>query len=195
MTPAFDPGPNHFGRPKVLVGALGPQMTELAVSSADGLLIMPFNAEPHLEQRTWPAIERGLARAGRSRGEVELIGEIIVAVGRDPEEMARAQSVRWLLAFYGSTPAYRPVLESLGYGDLQPRLQQMSREGAWTEMVALIPDELVGAICATGDPAEVASQMLRRFGSCDRICCYFPGYEPGDELLAELVGELRRQSP
>lgn len=42
MTPAFSPGPNPFGVPKVLVGALGPRMTAMAAEVADGILVMPF---------------------------------------------------------------------------------------------------------------------------------------------------------
>ena len=35
MTPMFNPGPNAFGPPPVLLGALGPLMTEVAGEVAD----------------------------------------------------------------------------------------------------------------------------------------------------------------
>nr|WP_241835372.1 TIGR03617 family F420-dependent LLM class oxidoreductase [Pseudofrankia asymbiotica] len=110
MTPAFHPGPNPYGVPKVLVGALGPRMNQMAAEVADGILVMPFNSDRHMRTRTMPAIEAGLAAAGRARADLEVTAEVIVAVGRTDEELAAARAATFLLAFYGSTPAYRPVL-------------------------------------------------------------------------------------
>jgi probable F420-dependent oxidoreductase len=76
MTPVFDPGPNPFGVPKVLVGALGPRMTRMAAEAADGVLVMPFNTERHMRERTAPAIESGLQAAGRSRQDIEVVAEV-----------------------------------------------------------------------------------------------------------------------
>ena len=106
MTPIFDPGPNPFGVPKVLVGALGPRMTAMAAEVADGILVMPFNTERHMRERTTPAIESGLRVAGRSRGEIEVVAEVIVATGRNEQELAASDAARFIVAFYGSTPAY-----------------------------------------------------------------------------------------
>ena len=107
MTPAFNPGPNPFGLPKVLVGALGPRMNQMAAEVADGILVMPFNSERHMRERTRPAIDAGLSAAGRRRTDIELTAEVIVGVGRTDRELEAARGVRNLLAFYGSTPAYR----------------------------------------------------------------------------------------
>lgn len=63
-TPAFSPAPNPYGPPKVLVGALGPRMNEMAAEVADGVLVMPFNSERHMDERTMPAIRRGLETSG-----------------------------------------------------------------------------------------------------------------------------------
>jgi probable F420-dependent oxidoreductase len=192
MTPAFDPGPNPFGPPPVLLGALGPKMTEVAAEVADGLLVMPFNSRRHLCERTVPAIDRGLAAAGRGREELEVIGEVIVATGRTEEEQhAAVDGVRWLLAFYASTPAYRSVLEVEGWAELQPELNAMSKRGEWTAMAGRIDDDLVGTIAVRGTPEECAAQIAGRFeGMADRVCCYFPGYEIPDERIAELVAAL-----
>src|SRR5579862_2799228 len=67
MTPMFSPGPNPFGPPPILLGALGPQMTQMTAEVADGLLVMPFNSRKHLLDRTLPAIDAGLAAAGRPK--------------------------------------------------------------------------------------------------------------------------------
>ena len=194
MTPVFDPGPNPFGAPKVLVGALGPKMNAMAAEVADGVLVMPFNTGRHMRDRTMPAIEAGLAAGGRTRADIEVVAEVIVATGRTDEELAAADAARFLVAFYGSTPAYRPVLEVEGCGDLQPELNALSKRGEWLEMVSLVDDELFRTIAVHGSPAECAEEIARRFPGCDRICAYFPGYDASDDLIAEFTREVKAVS-
>lgn len=191
MTPNFDPGPNPYGVPPVLLGALGPVMTRTAAEVADGLLVMPFNSAAHFRERTLPAIEAGLDRGGRDRADLEVIPQAICALGRTPEELAAASvGVRRLVAFYASTPAYRPVLEVAGRGELQPELNRLSKEGAFEAMADLVEDDLLDRIAVRGTPAEVAAEIGRRFGAyADRVCVYFPGADPGP-LLPELVTAL-----
>jgi probable F420-dependent oxidoreductase len=194
MTPAFNPGPNPYGLPKILVGALGPRMTEMAAEVSDGILVMPFNSDRHMRERTWPAIGRGLATAGRERGDVEVTAEVIVGVGRNDEELEAARAVRWLIAFYGSTPAYRPVLDVEGWGDLQPELNALSKRGEWATMTELITDDMVDTIAVHGSPDEVAAEIVARYGDCDRICAYFPGYAAPDDLIADFVTAMHAAS-
>ena len=191
MTPAFNPGPNPYGIPKILVGALGPRMNEMAAEVADGILVMPFNTDRHMRERTLPAIERGLASAGRQRADIELTAEVIVGVGRNDEELEAARAVRWLIAFYGSTPAYRPVLDVEGWGDLQPELNTLSKRGEWDTMTGLVTDEMVDTIAVHGSPDEVAAEIVARYGGCDRICAYFPGYAAPDDLIADFVAAMK----
>ena len=73
----------------------------------------------------------GAGSGGRSRSELTVTGEVIVCCGRDEAEMdAARREGGWLLAFYASTPAYRPVLEVEGWEDLQPELNMLSKSGA-----------------------------------------------------------------
>lgn len=190
-TPVFDPGPNPFGVPKVLVGALGPRMSAMAAEVADGVLVMPFNSDRHMRERTWPAIEAGLHDGGRTRGDVEIVAEVIVGVGRNDAELDAARNVRGLLSFYGSTPAYRPVLDVEGWGDLQPELNALSKRGEWQTMASLVTDEMVGTLAVHGTPDAVAAEVVERYGDCDRICAYFPGYRAGDDLVADFVAAMR----
>jgi len=197
MTPAFDPGPNPFGPPPVLMGALGPRMTEAAAEVADGVLVMPFNSARHLEERTMPAIERGRARGGRRPGEVEVICEAIVCAARTEDQMAAAaRGVKGLLSFYGSTPSYKPVLDVEGWGDLQPELNRLSKQGEWATMSTLIDDDVLATIAVVGTPEECGREIVERFGAmASRVSCYFPGYElpPGD--LAALVDTVHSRRP
>lgn len=195
MTPAFNPGPNPHGIAPILVGALGPKMNEMAADVADGVFVMPFNSGTHMAEQTMPAIDRGLATAGRTRDDFEIIVEVIVGVGRNDEELERARGVRNLLAFYGSTPAYRPVLDVHGWGDVQPELNRLSKQGDWATMGSLITDEMVDTIAVHGTPDEVAKEIVRRYGDySNRVSAYFPYYNAGDDLIADFTAALKAAS-
>jgi probable F420-dependent oxidoreductase len=191
MTPMFSPGPSPWGPPPIHLGALGPRLTAMAAAEADGLLVMPFTSRRFFEGHTLPAVQEGLRRRSSSLGPLEVVPELIVCVGRDDEEMAAADAgCRSLVGFYASTPAYRPVLEAEGRGELQPELQQLTREGRWDEMAARIDDALLASVAVRGTPAEVAAQVGERYGAhASRVAVYFP-YEASDSLLGELLDAL-----
>ncbi len=195
MTPIFNPGPNPWGPPPVYLGALGPRMTEMAAEVADGLLVMPFNSKRHFEERTLPAVARGLAKAGRGPEDLAIEPEVIVSCGRDEQELSAADAAtRTLLGFYGSTPAYRPVLDAEGWADLQPELNRLSKEGRWDVMAELIDDDILETIAVRGTPGEVAAEIADRFGvHAGRVGFYTP-YAPADDVLAEIVEALRDAS-
>ncbi|GED97966.1 TIGR03617 family F420-dependent LLM class oxidoreductase [Gordonia crocea] len=192
MPPNFNPGPNRYGRPPVLMGALGPIMTRTAAEVADGLLVMPFNTIRHFADRTMPAVEEGLRRSGRSIGEFPIIPQVMVAVGNDDAQLrAAVDGVAFLIAFYGSTPAYRPVLDAEGWGEIHPELNRLSKQGDYPAMRSLITDEMVARIGIVGNPADCAAEIRRRFGDvADEVCCYFPAYEPDGAAVSDLVAEL-----
>jgi probable F420-dependent oxidoreductase len=196
MPPLFNPGPHPFGMPPIALGGLGPQMVRLAAEVADGLLVMPFNSAAHFRSRTLPAVEEGLARVGRSREELTVTGEVIVCAGRDDAELDAAREAgRWLIAFYASTPSYRPVLEVEGLEDLQPELTTLTRNGRWEEMPQMIDDTMLATLAAVGSPGEVAADIASRFaGAVDRVAFYPPG-PIADDTLGEVVDALRSQAP
>ena len=185
MTPTFTPRGNVYGPPPIYVGALGPRLTRAVAQHADGLLVMPFGNKKFLHEVTMAAVDEGLAAAGRDRADLAIVPEIIVSVGDDHA------ATRQLLACYGSTPAYRPVLDVHGWGDLQPELNALSKQGRWAEMGALIDDDVLHTIAACGTPAEVAAHIRDRVaGISDRICIYQPGPIAVD-ALAQIVDALR----
>ena len=66
---------------------------------------------------------------------------IVTADGE--EELERIKGVaRKHLAFYGSTPAYRPTLACHGWEALHEELNQLSKRGRWDEMAELVDDDL-----------------------------------------------------
>jgi probable F420-dependent oxidoreductase len=194
MAPNFNPGPNPFGPPPVLMGALGPIMTRTAAEVADGLLVMPFHSARHFAERTVPAITEGLRRSERSANDFQVIAQAMVAVGSTEADLAAAvDGVASLIAFYGSTPAYLPVLEVEGWADVQPELNALSKQGRFAEMRALITDDMVARIGVVGTPEQCAEQLVTRFGDhVDEVCCYFPFYTPQNADLVGLIDALHR---
>lgn len=194
MVPSFDPGPNPYGPPPVLMGALGPIMTRKAAEVADGLLVMPFNSARHFAERTLPALDAGFQRSGRDAGRFEVVAQAMVAVGRTDAEIATAvQGVATLIAFYGSTPAYLPVLEVHGWDHIQPQLNALSKQGEFLQMRKLITDEMVETLGVVGDPEHCAAEIRGRFGGhAGEVCCYFPGYHPRPEHVTDLVQALHQ---
>jgi probable F420-dependent oxidoreductase len=143
MTPFFSPGPNPYGPPKVFLAGVGQHMTEVAGEVCDGFLVHPFTTERYLKEVTLPALERGMAKSDRKRAEYETSGTAFVITGTDQEKEAARGLVKSQVSFYGSTPAYRPVLELHGWGDLQTELNGLSKQGKWGDMANLIDDEIL----------------------------------------------------
>jgi probable F420-dependent oxidoreductase len=192
MTPFFTPPPLRTPPPKVFVAAVGPGMTRVAGEVADGLLAHSFTTERYLREVTVPAVEPGLASRGADRSAFQLSLPALVATGQSPEEQRAAeQAVRKQIAFYGSTPAYRPILELHGWGELQPRLHALSVRGEWDAMTGLVTDEVLDAFAVVGAPDEVAGRLLARFGGLvDRLQLTFL-HETSEGLETRLLGDLR----
>ena len=184
MTPFFTPTNNDYGAPRVFLAAVGPRMTEVAGEVADGIIIHAFTTEKYLREVTIPAIERGLEKSGRSRDDFEISYPCFVITGRDEKELAEAKvATKLQIAFYGSTPAYKPVLESIGAGDLQGELNTMSKQGRWAEMGTLIDDEMMSAFAVEGEPDAIAENILSRYGDIvDRTSAAYAQLPKTDRL-------------
>ena len=104
--------------------------------------------------------------------------------GADERSRARQEeTVRQQIAFYGSTPAYRVVMERHGWEEAADRLHAASRRGEWGEMAASITDDMLDAFCVAGAPEAIRGLLQERFGGiADTVCVNAPA-EP-DELAA-----------
>ncbi|MFJ8819962.1 TIGR03617 family F420-dependent LLM class oxidoreductase [Amycolatopsis thermoflava] len=188
MTPMFTPPPHPYGPPKVLLAGVGEGMTRAAGEVADGFLCHGFTTERYLREVTVPAL-----RSGRSSLDgFELVGSPMVVTGRTDAEIAAALAgTRRQIAFYGSTPAYRGVLELHDRGELGDELHRLSRRGEWERMGTLVDDELLAAIAVVGKPDEVAAEVRRRYGDLfTRATLYLP-YEAEPGLVAEVAAAVR----
>lgn len=193
MNPMFDPGPNPYGNPKIFLAAVGQHMTEVAGEVADGMLVHGFTTERYLREVTLPALGRGMEAGGKTRADLQLSYPGMVVTGTTDEEWERARNaVRAQLAFYGSTPAYRPVLELHGWGDLQTELNTLSKRGAWAEMADLIDDDMLQAFAVVAELDAIPGAVLARFGDIvDRFSFYAP-YHLDPEQWAAVVAGFKR---
>lgn len=192
MTPVFDPGPNPHGMPRIAMAGVGARMTEVAAQVGDSLIVHPFHTEKSLAEVTLPALEAGLAAAGKNREDFELSCQVLAITGKDDESRSKAtETIRYQIAFYGSTPAYRCVLEAEGCGEIQDELNRLSKEGRWDDMLACISDDLLDRIAVCGDSSSIAGRIRERFGGvADRIALA-SAYALDDESIARIVGDLK----
>jgi len=176
MTPFFDPGPNPYGDPKIFLAGVGEKMTEVAGEVCDGFICHGFTTERYLREVTIPALERGRAKAGKTMEGFEIVGPSFVVTGGDEKQMTEAAAgTRQQIAFYGSTPAYRPVLDLHGWGGLQDELNTLSKQGRWVEMGNLVDEEILNTFAVVGEPEKLAPELHRRFGDViQRISFYAP---------------------
>lgn len=179
MTPFFTPDAKELGGvgvPKIFLAGVGELMTEVAGEVCDGFFCHGFTTERYLREVTLPALERGRAKAGKTMEGFEIVGPSFVVTGNDDGEMEQAASAtRQQIAFYGSTPAYRKVLDIHGWGGMQDELNALSKQGEWAKMGELITDEILETFAVVGPPESVAPELGRRYGDViDRISFYAP---------------------
>lgn len=190
MTPFFTPTNKQYGAPKVFLAAVGPKMTEVAGEVADGVIIHAFTTEKYLRETTLPSLEKGFARAGKSRKDFQISYPVFVVTGKSEKELDAAKvATRRQIAFYGSTPAYKPVLDSIGVGDLQSDLNSMSKQGRWEEMGQLINDDILKEFAVIGEPSTIAGQIKARYGDLiDRTSAAYANIEREDRI--KIIKEL-----
>lgn len=195
MTPFFDPGPSEHGSPRIFLAAVGEHMTEVAGAVADGVMTHAFTTPRYLEEVTLPALRRGLERSGRDPDDVEVKAAVFLATGSDAAELERAvETQRRHVAFHGATGTYRRVLAVHGWEDLQPELRALARRGRWSEMPALVPDELLEHFVVSAPPEGVAAAVGDHAGGfADRIGLQLP--LPLDSATTRAVVEEVRRLP
>ena len=179
MTPFFTPDRadlGDFGVPRIFLAGVGELMTEVAGEVCDGFICHGFTTERYLRDVTLPALARGRAKAGKTMEGFEIVGPSFVVTGNNEAETAAAAAgTRQQIAFYGSTPAYKGVLELHGWDGLHEELNALSKKGGWVEMGNLITDDILNTFAVVGEPEQIAPELLRRYGDViQRISFYAP---------------------
>jgi hypothetical protein len=80
------------------------------------------------------------------------------------------------------------VLETHGWGDLQPELNRLSKAGEWTRMGELIDDRMLEAFAIIAPPEEIARRFADRFGDAvTRISLHVPFQRDPDRWGAAIA--------
>ena len=187
MSPFFNPGPIETPAIPIYLAGVNRGLIELAGEAAEGLHAHPLQSERYLREIVRPALEAGCLRAGRPAGSVQVSASVFTVTGAAEAAFARSQ-----IAFYASTPSYRPVLELHGWAEAAERLSGLARRGAWNEMPAQIDDEMLETFAVVAEPGRLASALRARFeGMADRVTLSRP-FRPGeqDAVWRSLAEEL-----
>lgn len=191
MSPFFSPSKNPFGVPRIALAGFGPGMIRVAGEVADGWIVHPLHSPDFVRAVGLPALAEGAARAGRDPKSVEISAQTITMIGGNDEQIERArQKARAQMSFYGSTPAYKVFLDHHGWGDLQPELNRLSKEGKWLDMTRLITDEMVDVVGVSGTPGQAAARLRERNAFAQRTTMVVYN-EAEPDALQELVWKLR----
>ena len=191
MPPMFVPAPHPFGPPRVLVGGVGEGMTRVAGEVADGFVCHFFTTERWIRERTLPALAEGRRRAQRAADAVDLVAGVFVVTGDEREITEGIAALRSQIAFYASTPSYRPVLELHGWGALGDELTLLSKQGRWEQMQGLVEDDVIDAFGIVAEPAQLAARIDARFGGLVTHLSFLPPASIPDEALAGIVSALQ----
>lgn len=195
MPPAFSPPRHDLGRPPIYLSAVGDQMAGLAGEVADGVFVHGFSTAGYLRDVTRPAVNAGADRAGRHPDDITIARPVFVATGRDRAEIdASARPIRNRLGFYGSTPAYRRVLEHEGWDELGAELRRLVKAGRWAELGDPITDEVLDELAIVAPIDEVAAAIVDRFdGLVDRLSFNVP-YQAEQDVWAGVLSDIHHHS-
>ena len=176
MTPFFSPAPHEYASIPIFIAGVNRGMCELAGELCDGFHVHPLHTTRYLQQRILPNIEIGLAKSGRARAAIELSSSIFVIPTDDAEQALKYEAdVREQIAFYASTPPYRPVFEVEGWSDVADQLKARAARGEWSAMPTLITDEMLERFALRGRWADLPALLRQKYsGLLDRVSYYFP---------------------
>ncbi len=195
MTPFFAPDAAEvagFGPPRVFLAGVGELMTEVAGEVCDGFICHGFTTEKYLREVTLPALQRGRAKVGKTMDGFEIVGPSFVVTGNNDQELeAAAQGTRQQIAFYGSTPAYRGVLDIHGWGGMQEELNALSKQGKWVEMGNVINDEVLNTFAVVGEPEHIGRELHARYGDCIQRISFYAPYKSNPDRWKQVLADLR----
>jgi len=175
MSPFFNPGPIQYPHIPIYIAGVNSGLARLAGELAQGFHAHPFHTPRYLREVILPAISQGLARAGRGRAEIKVSTSAFIVTSPEEEAFVRAQ-----IAFYASTPSYRPVMQLHGWEEIAKQLSGLAAQGAWTDMPALITDDILAEFAILTSPANLPAALHERYqGLVDRLGLYIP-FKPGE---------------
>jgi probable F420-dependent oxidoreductase len=181
MSPFFTPGPIAHPEIPIYIAGVNAGLAQLAGEICQGFHAHPFNSANYLREELLPQIAAGAAKAGRDPSACQVAGSAFVITGSDQATVEKMRRfVTQQIAFYASTPTYRPVLECHGWGEVGEQLSQLASQQRWAEMPTLISSEMLQAFAIEAPPHELGPALRERFdGLLDRIGLYSLPFVPG----------------
>jgi probable F420-dependent oxidoreductase len=171
--------------PRCYVAAVGPLMVAAAATHADGILGHPFTSLKYLTGEVLPRIEGALAGAGRDRSSFTVAQGLILCIADDRDVAVREAKAQ--IAFYGTTPNYRPVFASHGDEALMEELRRVfvASDRDLDAMVAAVPDEVVERYAVAGTPDEVRDRVAEFGAHVDHLILGGAWYRVPPQRMAE----------
>ncbi|MGB8647148.1 MAG: TIGR03617 family F420-dependent LLM class oxidoreductase [Anaerolineae bacterium] len=190
MTPFFNPGPIEYPDIPIYIAGVNEKLCQLAGELCQGFHVHPFHTVKYLRELTLPNIEKGLSESHRTRADIQVSSSIFVATDEQEQEAVRTQ-----ISFYASTPSYRPVLDTHGWGEAGEKLSMLAAHKQWDDMPALVTDEMLHEFAVVvDDPAQLAAKIIERYsGLLDRVTFYTP-FDPSQDTARwrETVNAFKR---
>lgn len=181
MSPFFSPGPIEQPNIPIYIAGVNRRLCELAGELCDGFHVHPFHTVDYLRERIRPWVAAGAEKTGRRLDDIVFSTTVFAIVGDSKAERAqRREEVRQQIAFYASTPSYRPVLEQHGWGEIGDRLGRLAARKAWADMPALISDDMVDVFAVTGTWSEIALAIQARYGDMLQRATLYTPFRPGE---------------
>ncbi len=189
MSPFFNPGPIAKPDIPIFLAGVNTGLARLAGEQCAGFFVHPFHTPLYVREIILPAIAEGLAQEGRSRADIAVSVTAFVATSPEEQASARAQ-----LSFYASTPSYRAVMDLHGWRAVAEKLSSHAARGEWSEMPALITDQILSEFCLVTSESNLISELRERYaGIADRVSLSIP-FVPGqrDDFWRKLGTAIQR---
>jgi alkanesulfonate monooxygenase SsuD/methylene tetrahydromethanopterin reductase-like flavin-dependent oxidoreductase (luciferase family) len=158
-------------RQPVYIAAVQRRMSALAGEVADGLIGNPLFSVRHLEDVVVPGLEAGLARSGRARADVELLGQCFTVVDDDLAQARRVAAGALLFSVWARI--YDPIFEAHGFGQVLREVREIQKTGG-RDPIDAIPPEMIDAFCAAGPADRVRAIVREREGLLDTVILTVP---------------------
>ena len=194
MTPEFSPGKIDHPNIPIYIAAVGAAMSRVTGEAYDGVLPHSFTTPKYFQEVTLPQLEEGARRAGRTASDLMIDGGGFIATGPTEETVHRArETIRYRIAWYGSTRTYKVVMDLHEWGDTCLKLHELSVAKDWKAMPKLVTDTMLDTFCISGTYDEIVPKMRERYSSdVSRISLAMPADHRLDDRVGALAEEIRQ---